>query len=97
MIVRFGWFYMLVAAFFVLFVISLAISPLGKIKLEKDDEEPDYSWFYLIGMLFAAGIGVGFVFCGQAEQNLFFSIRPVVLVTYYIFTVFTSFYVIYIH
>src|SRR5699024_12854585 len=67
---RFGWFYMLVAAFFVLFVISLAISPLGKIKLGKDDEEPEFSWSSWIGMLFAAGIGVGFVFWGPAEPIL---------------------------
>src|SRR5699024_10256491 len=31
MIDKFGWFYMLIAAFFVLFIIVLAISPLGKI------------------------------------------------------------------
>src|SRR5699024_8187967 len=70
MIDRIGWFYMLVAAFFVLFVISLAISPLGKIKLGKDDEEPEFSWFSLIGMLLAAGIGVRFVFWGPAEPML---------------------------
>src|SRR5699024_11971957 len=70
MIDRFGWFYMLVAVFFVLFVISLAISPLGKIKHGKDDEEPEFSWFSWIGMLFAAGIGVGFVFWGPAEPIL---------------------------
>src|SRR5699024_10072170 len=77
MIDRFGWFYMLVAAFFVLFVISLAISPLGKIKLGKDDEEPEFSWFSWIGMLFAAGIGVGFVFWGPAEPILHYSNPPV--------------------
>src|SRR5699024_8508308 len=74
---RFCWFYMLVAAFFVLFVISLAISPLGKIKLGKDDEEPEFSWFSWIGMLFAAGIGVGFVFWGPAEPILHYSNPPV--------------------
>src|SRR5699024_818356 len=74
---RFVCFYMLVAAFFVLFVISLAISPLGKIKLGKDDEEPEFSWFSWIGMLFAAGIGVGFVFWGPAEPILHYSNPPV--------------------
>src|SRR5699024_12256670 len=67
---RFGWFYMLVAAVFVLLVISLAISPLGKITLGKDDEEPEFSRFSWIGMLFAAGIGVGLVFRGPADPLL---------------------------
>lgn len=77
MIDSFGWFYMLVAAFFVLFVIGLALSPLGKIKLGKDHEEPEFSWFSWIGMLFAAGIGVGFVFWGPAEPILHYSNPPV--------------------
>src|SRR5699024_11974531 len=41
MINTFGWFYMLITAFFVLFVIVLAISPLGNIKLGKADDEPE--------------------------------------------------------
>src|SRR5690625_4232022 len=62
MITNFGWFYMLITAFFVLFVIVLAISPFGSIRLGKQDERPEFSWISWIGMLFAAGIGVGFVF-----------------------------------
>src|SRR5690625_7632826 len=53
MINTFGWFYMLITAFFVLFIIALAISPLGKIRLGKQDDEPEFSWFSWIGMLFA--------------------------------------------
>src|SRR5699024_11973378 len=52
MIDRVGWVYMLVAAFFVLFVISLAISPVGQIKLGKVDDEHEVSWFAWIGVLF---------------------------------------------
>lgn len=56
-ITSFGWFYMLITAFFVLFVIVLAISPFGKIKLGKSDDEPEFAWLSWIGMLFAAGRG----------------------------------------
>src|SRR5699024_3367471 len=77
MINTFGWFYMLITAFFVLFVIVLAISPLGNIKLGKADDEPEFSWFSWIGMLFAAGIGVGFVFWGVAEPVLHYIKPPV--------------------
>lgn len=77
MIDTFGWFYMLITAFFVLFVIILAISPFGKVRLGKPDERPEYSWFSWIGMLFAAGIGVGFVFWGVAEPVLYYLDPPV--------------------
>ncbi len=77
MIESFGWFYMLITAFFVLFVIVLAISPFGRLRLGKPDDRPEYSWFSWIGMLFAAGIGVGFVFWGVAEPVLYYLDTPV--------------------
>src|SRR5699024_1744924 len=76
MITNFGWFYMLITALFILFVIVLAISPYGKIRLGKQDERPNYSWFSWISMLFAAGIGVGFVFWGVAEPVLYYMDPP---------------------
>lgn len=76
-ITSFGWFYMLITAFFVLFVIVLALSPFGKLKLGKPDDEPEFAWLSWIGMLFAAGIGVGFVFFGVAEPLLYYNDPPV--------------------
>ncbi|NCC82383.1 MAG: BCCT family transporter [Clostridia bacterium] len=76
MIENFGWFYMLITAFFVFFAIFLAISPYGKLKLGKQDESPYYTWFSWVGMLFAAGIGVGFVFWGVAEPVLYYLDPP---------------------
>lgn len=76
-ITSFGWFYMLITAFFVLFIIVLALSPFGKIKLGKEDDEPEFAWLSWIGMLFAAGIGVGFVFFGVAEPILYYNDPPV--------------------
>lgn len=76
MIENFGWFYMLSTAFFVLFVIVIAISPFGRMRLGKPDERPEYSWYSWIGMLFAAGIGVGFVFWGVAEPVLYYLDTP---------------------
>ena len=77
MINTFGWFYMLITAFFVLFIVILALSPFGHIKLGKQDDEPEFSWFSWVGMLFAAGIGVGFVFWGVAEPVLHYLNPPV--------------------
>ncbi|SDO32865.1 BCCT family transporter [Alkalicoccus daliensis] len=69
---NFGWFYMLSTAFFIGFVLFLAASPFGKLKLGKPDEKPEYNFFTWLGMLFSAGIGVGFVFWGVAEPVLYF-------------------------
>src|SRR5690625_4766523 len=76
MITNFGCFYMLITAFFVLFIIVLAISPFGKIRLGKEDEKPEFSWLSWISMLFAGGIGVGFVFWGVAEPVLYYMDPP---------------------
>ncbi|QKS70169.1 BCCT family transporter [Paenalkalicoccus suaedae] len=69
---NFGWFYMLSTALFILFVLFLAISPYGKLRLGKPDERPEYNFFTWLGMLFSAGIGVGFIFWGVAEPVLYF-------------------------
>ncbi|SER85997.1 BCCT family transporter [Salisediminibacterium halotolerans] len=69
---NFGWFYMLVTAIFIAFILFLALSPFGKLKLGKPDEKPEFKYISWIGMLFAAGIGVGFVFWGVAEPVLYF-------------------------
>ncbi|UCZ53650.1 BCCT family transporter [Bacillus shivajii] len=69
---NFGWFYMLCTALFIAFVIFLAVSPFGRLKLGKSDEKPEYKFYTWIGMLFSAGIGVGFVFWGVAEPALYY-------------------------
>ncbi len=64
---KFGWLYLMVMFFFVMFALILAFSKYGKIKLGSDDSKPEYktsSWF---GMLFGAGMGIGLVFWGVAE------------------------------
>ncbi|GAA3842037.1 BCCT family transporter [Brevibacterium ammoniilyticum] len=66
-----GWYYMLVVGAFVAFAIVVGVSKYGRIKLGKDDDEPEFgilSWF---AMLFAAGMGIGLVFYGVAEPLTF--------------------------
>lgn len=79
MIDNFGWFYMLITALFIFFVVGIAISPYGKVRLGKRNDRPEYSWISWVGMLFAAGIGVGFVFWGVAEPLLYYMEPPVVI------------------
>ncbi|OYD08793.1 glycine betaine uptake BCCT transporter [Paludifilum halophilum] len=72
----FGWFYLISVVFFVLFCFFLAISRSGKVRLGKDDDRPEYSFFTWIGMLFSAGFGVGLVFWGVAEPMTHFFDPP---------------------
>ncbi len=73
----FGWFYLTSVFFFVLFLIFLGFSKYGKIRLGKDDERPEYSFFTWIGMLFSAGFGIGLVFWGIAEPMSHFFETPI--------------------
>jgi len=64
---KFGWLYLLAMLVFVLFIIGIACSKYGKLRLGDDDSRPEYktsSWF---AMLFGAGMGVGLVFWGISE------------------------------
>lgn len=62
-----SWLYVLLVTVFVLFLITLAISKFGKIKLGADDSEPEYSFFSWVAMLFAAGMGIGLMYFGVGE------------------------------
>ncbi|OWZ82787.1 BCCT family transporter [Natranaerobius trueperi] len=64
---NFGWIYMLSAIFFLVFAIGLSFSRFGNIKLGKDHEKPQYSYFGWFSMLFAAGMGIGLIFWGVSE------------------------------
>lgn len=64
---KFAWLYLLMALIFVAFVLFIAFSKYGNIKLGKDDEKPEYSTLSWFAMLFCAGMGVGLVFWGVSE------------------------------
>ncbi len=63
----FNWYYVLIAAFFVIFCLFLGFSRFGDIRLGKDDEEPEFSLMSWFSLLFAAGMGIGLVFYGVSE------------------------------
>ncbi len=61
------WFYVLVVSMALFFVFWLLVSRFGDVKLGKDDDEPDFSTFSWICMLFSAGLGSGLIYWGVAE------------------------------
>ncbi len=72
----FGWLYMSSVAVFLVFVIGLALSSYGVVKLGPDDSEPDYSYLTWFAMLFSAGMGIGLMFFGVAEPVMHFLAPP---------------------
>lgn len=69
---NFGWAFVLFGTIFVAFVIAIALSKFGNIKLGRDDEEPEFSTVSWIAMMFAAGMGIGLMFFGVAEPLTFY-------------------------
>jgi len=65
--VNFGWLYLIAMFFFVVFVIFIAFSKFGHIRLGAEDSRPEYSTISWFAMLFGAGMGVGLVFWGISE------------------------------
>ncbi|WP_323379497.1 choline BCCT transporter BetT [Streptomyces durbertensis] len=62
----FGWYYYLAATLYLLFVVFVALSRYGKIKLGPRHSKPDYNLFAWAAMLFAAGIGIDLMFFSVA-------------------------------
>lgn len=63
----FNWYYVLIAAFFVVFALVMGFSRFGTIRLGQDDDEPEFSTLSWFSLLFAAGMGIGLVFYGVSE------------------------------
>jgi choline/glycine/proline betaine transport protein len=72
-----GWFYILAVAFFVVFVVVMALTDYGRTKLGPDHSEPDYSYGSWFAMLFSAGMGIGLMFFGVAEPLMHYVAPPV--------------------
>lgn len=64
---NFNWYYVLIAAFFVIFSLVMGFGKYGDIKLGKDDDKPEFSNLSWLSLLFAAGMGIGLVFYGVSE------------------------------
>ncbi|WP_404329864.1 BCCT family transporter [Mesobacillus maritimus] len=73
----FGWLYLVAIFIFTVFLIYLAFSKYGNIRLGGQDEKPAYSIFTWIGMLFSAGFGIALVFYGVGEPMTHFNHTPI--------------------
>lgn len=68
-----GWVFLWAMFLAVAFCVWLLIGPWGSIKLGEPDEEPEFSYFSFLAMLFSAGLSTGLVFYGPAEALFHYS------------------------
>ncbi len=71
-----GWLFVLTSSGFVVFVLWLALSRFGNIKLGRDDEEPEFRTISWVSMMFSAGMGIGLMFYGVSEPISHFVSPP---------------------
>ena len=72
---NFGWFFLLAIFVLIVFLVGVALSSYGSVRLGGPSERPEFSFFAWIGMLFSTGFGSGLVFWGVAEpMSHFFSV-----------------------
>ncbi|MGV9264686.1 BCCT family transporter [Kitasatospora sp. NPDC003701] len=64
---NFGWLFVVAADVFLVLTVLLAFSRFGRIRLGRDDDEPEFSTLAWVAMMFSAGMGIGLMFYGVGE------------------------------
>ncbi|PWJ54327.1 choline/carnitine/betaine transport [Quadrisphaera granulorum] len=72
----FGWSYLLVTLALVVFLVFLAFSPAGAMRLGKDTDRPEFSTITWFAMILSAVMGIGLVSYGVAEPISHFATPP---------------------
>ena len=65
--INLNWVYVWSVTLFVIFLVYLAFSKFGNIRLGDNNSRPEHSFFSWIAMLFSAGMGIGLLYFGVAE------------------------------
>ncbi|MFK7827946.1 MAG: BCCT family transporter [Oligoflexales bacterium] len=73
LILSFGSFLTFSMSLFVIAVVAIAASPLGKLKLGGPESKPQFSSLPWLTMMFSAGMGIGLLFFGVGEPILHYS------------------------
>ena len=71
-----NWYYMLAVGIFVAVAIYLGVSKVGRIRLGREGERPEFGTMSWFSMLFAAGMGIGLVFYSVGEPLSYFTTSP---------------------
>lgn len=73
---RFNWFFLLSVAFYLGVCIVIALSRYGDLKLGREEDKPEFSYFSWIAMLFSCGVGVGYAFWAVGEPIMHYMNTP---------------------
>lgn len=71
-----GWFFVLSVNVFLIFVVYLALSKFGSLRLGGKDAKPEFKTLSWFAMLFSAGMGIGLLFWSIAEPITHFMSPP---------------------
>ncbi|MFZ0490310.1 MAG: BCCT family transporter [Salegentibacter sp.] len=71
-----GWFFVLCVNIFLIFVVYLAFSKFGNIRIGGKDAKPEFKTLSWFAMLFSAGMGIGLLFWSIAEPVTHFMKPP---------------------
>ncbi|MFD0976853.1 BCCT family transporter [Salinimicrobium gaetbulicola] len=71
-----GWFFVLCVNIFLIFVVYLAFSKFGELRLGGKDAKPEFKTLSWFAMLFSAGMGIGLLFWSIAEPVTHFMNPP---------------------
>jgi choline/glycine/proline betaine transport protein len=69
----FGWYYLLAATLYIVFVVCIACSRFGSVKLGPEQSKPEFSLLSWAAMLFAAGIGIDLMFFSVAAGDAIYA------------------------
>jgi glycine betaine transporter len=72
----FGWAYLVVTLALLVFLVFLAVSPYGEIRLGKDTDRPEFNTLTWFAMILSAVMGIGLVSYGVAEPISHFAAPP---------------------
>ena len=73
----FSWYYLLAATLYLVFIVFIACSRYGEIKLGSKHSKPEFSLLSWSAMLFSAGIGIDLMFFSVAEPLSHYMSPPV--------------------
>jgi choline/glycine/proline betaine transport protein len=71
-----GWFFILAANFFMVFILIIGFSRFGSIRLGGNNARPEFSTGAWFSMLFSAGMGIGLIFYSVAEPMIHYLHPP---------------------
>lgn len=73
---NFGWLFVVAADVFLALCLFIALSRFGRIRLGRDEDEPEFGNLAWIAMMFSAGMGIGLMFYGVGEPLLHYTDPP---------------------